>query len=226
MDYGKKYEGRPVIRLPRCLSLYLPLQALGLGPVYCTVLTTDDTMFKKFTQEADVKSLAREKSSKARKILSAIREQYSDLEEVLEELFPDKKTPVTIATCKDRTELLVRNGQPIFYKPRDGPWVPTLKFLYQYPGCMKVVRVDKGAIRFVLRGAAVACGGLKQETSDLPDGLEVGDPVALYAEGKHLPLAVGIMVMSTEEIMAAAKGFAIEQTHFLDDALWKCSELE
>ena len=147
-------------------------------------------MFKKFTQEADVKSMAREKSSKARKILSAIREQYSDLEEVLEELFPDKKTPVTIATCKDRTELLVRNGQPIFYKPRDGPWVPTLKFLYQYPGCMKVVRVDKGAIRFVLRGAAVACGGLKQETSDLPDS-----PRLVFRQ-KH-KTARGLLYIST-----------------------------
>jgi predicted RNA-binding protein (TIGR00451 family) len=48
----------------------------------------------------------------------------------------------------------------------------------------------------------------------------------LYAEGKDLPLAVGIMVMTTEEIQAASKGFAIEQTHFLDDALWKADELE
>ena len=170
--------------------------------------------------------MARVKSSKARKILNAIKEQYTELEEVIEEIYPDKKTPVTIATMKDRTELLVREGTPIFFKPRDGPWVPTLKFVYQYPGFLKAVRVDKGAIRFVLRGAAVACGGLKAPTSDLPEGLKVGEPVALYAEGKELPLAVGIMAMSTEEIKAASKGFAIEQTHFLDDALWKSPDME
>ena len=43
---------------------------------------------------------------------------------------------------------------------------------------------------------------------------------------KDLPLAVGMMVMSTEEIVAAQKGFAIEHTHYLDDALWNLSELD
>jgi len=185
------------------------------------------SMFKKFSQDADVKDMARVKSSKARKILSSIKEQYTNLEEVIETLYPDKKTPVTIATTKDKTELLVREGVPIFFKPRDGPWVPTLKFLYTYPGAIpQKVTVDKGAIRFVLRGAAVACGGLKAATSILPDGLKVNDPVALYAEGKDLPLAVGIMAMSTEQIKAASKGFAIEQTHHLDDALWKHPEFD
>lgn len=205
----------------------IPLQTYTLGTGTSTTPPTPaQQMFKKFTQEEHVSNMARVKSSKARKILSSIREQYEDLEDVLEELFPDKKTPVNIATCKDRTELLVRDGLPIFFKPRDGPWIPTLKFLYKYPGILKAVRVDKGAIRFVLRGAAVACGGLKQATSELPEGLKAGEPVALYAEGKELPLAVGVMVMSTEEIMAAQKGFAIEQTHFLDDALWKVGELD
>ena len=184
-------------------------------------------MFKKFTQEEHVKDMSRVKSSKARKILNSIREQFDEsLSEVIDELYPDKKTPVTIATMKDKTELLVREGTPIFFKPRDGPWVPTLKFLYKYPGILTKLRVDKGAIRFVLRGAAVACGGLKTPSSELPEGLTVNQPVALYAEGKDLPLAVGIMVMTTEEIQAASKGFAIEQTHFLDDALWRAGDLE
>jgi len=178
-------------------------------------------MFKKFSQEADVKDISRVKSSKARKILNSIREQYSDLDDVIDELFPDKKTPVTIAMLKNKTEFLVREGTPIFFKPRDGIWVPTLKFLYKYPGILTKVKVDKGAIRFVLKGAAVACGGLKTPTSELPDGLTIGQPVAVYAEGKDLPLAIGIMAMTTEEVQAAAKGYAIEHTHFLDDALWK-----
>ena len=38
-------------------------------------------MFKKFSQDADVKEMARVKSSKARKILSSIKEQYTNLEE-------------------------------------------------------------------------------------------------------------------------------------------------
>ena len=52
--------------------------------------------------------MSRVKSSKARKILNSIREQFDEsLSEVIDELYPDKKTPVTIATMKDKTELLV-----------------------------------------------------------------------------------------------------------------------
>ena len=97
--------------------------------------------------------MARVKSSKARKILSALKEEYELLEDTIEEMWPDKKTPVIIAECRNKMQLIVRDGLPIFYKPRDGRWVPSLRFLYKYPGIIKAVRVDKGAIRFVLRGA-------------------------------------------------------------------------
>lgn len=182
--------------------------------------------FKKFSQEEHVASMARVKSSKARKILSALKEEYELLEDTIDEMWPDKKTPVVIAECRNKMQLIVRDGLPIFYKPRDGRWVPSLRFLYKYPGIIKGVRVDKGAIRFVLRGAACACGGLKAPTSELPDGLAEGDPVAIFAEGKDLPMAVGLMTMSTEDILAAEKGFAIEDIHYLDDALWTCPGLE
>ena len=112
--------------------------------------------FKKFSQEEHVASMARVKSSKARKILSALKEEYELLEDTIEEMWPDKKTPVIIAECRNKMQLIVRDGLPIFYKPRDGRWVPSLRFLYKYPGIIKAVRVDKGAIRFVLRGAACA----------------------------------------------------------------------
>jgi malignant T-cell-amplified sequence len=182
--------------------------------------------FKKFSQEEHVASMARVKASKARKILSAIKGEYSTLEDALDAMWPDKKTPVVIAELRSKTQLLVRDGMPIFFKPRDGRWVPSLRFLYAHPGILRAVRVDKGAIRFVLRGAACACGGLKTPASELPEGLVPGDPVAIFAEGKDLPLAVGVMTMSTEDIRAAAKGFAIEEIHYLDDALWTCSGLE
>ena len=159
-------------------------------------------------------------------MLASLKEDFELLEDVIDEMWPDKKTPVIIAECKDKTQLIVRDGMPIFYKPRDGTWVPSLRFLYKYPGIMKAVRVDKGAIRFVLRGASCACGGLKTPVSELPEGLSAGDAVAIFAEGKDLPLAAGIMTMSTEEILAADKGFAISQTHYLDDALWNCPGLE
>ena len=185
-------------------------------------------MFKKFTQQDHVASFARVKASKGRKILSKIREQYPLLEEqgVIREMFPDKKSPVMVATCRNHLNLIVHDGTVIFYQPRDCPYVPTLRMLYNYPGILKSVRVDKGAIKPLMRGSSVFATGFRHPASELPDDLEAGEPVAIFAEGKQFPFAVGVMVLSSEEVRAADSGNAIECTHYLDDGLWKNPELE
>ena len=51
--------------------------------------------------------------------------------------------------------------EPIFFQHRDGPILPTLKFVHKYPEVkFTSVTVDKGAIPFVLGGANIMCPGL------------------------------------------------------------------
>ena len=53
---------------------------------------------------------------------------------------------------------------PIFFQHRDGPILPTLKFVHRFPGVeFTRVTVDKGAIPFLLGGANVMCPGLTNE---------------------------------------------------------------
>ena len=193
-----------------------------------------ENMFKKFNPESSVSSKGILKSSKARKLLAAISEQYPKLgdEEVLEGLFP-KKTPLVLATCADKIQLVLRtdkeNGienEPLFFQQRGTPWIPTLRFLHRYPGIMKKVTVDKGAIRFVMRGANIMCVGITSPGGDLPDDLEKGDPVSIHAEGKHLPFAVGVMLLSSEEVRTATEGHAVGSIHVLEDGLWKATSIE
>jgi predicted ribosome-associated RNA-binding protein Tma20 len=93
-----------------------------------------------------------------------------------------------INTCfsfsHDHIEIIVASsGELLFFRHREGPWVPTLKLLHKCklqstkPVCNKVInkpnaysssdpfclpwqQVDKGAIRFVLSGANIMCPGL------------------------------------------------------------------
>ncbi|CAB4062643.1 unnamed protein product [Lepeophtheirus salmonis] len=44
--------------------------------------------------------------------------------------------------------------------------------------------------------------------------------VAVTAEGKDTPLAIGITSMSTEEIATKNKGIGVENYHYLNDGLW------
>ena len=55
---------------------------------------------------------------------------------------------------------------------------------------------------------------------NLPDEVEAGRPVAIFAEGKQHPLAVGLTQMSTSDIKEKNKGIAVENVHFLLDGLW------
>ncbi len=65
---------------------------------------------------------------------------------------------------------------------------------------MVCVRVDKGAIKFVFKGADIMCPGVTSAGGLLPADLPEGAPVAVMAEGKEHALAVGILRMSSDEM--------------------------
>lgn len=109
---------------------------------------------------------------------------------------------------------------------------------------MKSVQVDKGAIKFVLSGANIMCRGLTSPGGRLPEGLEAGEPVAIFAEGKENPLAVGELAMSSDEMYVLLidwivfysspltssreknDGIGINLGHYLGDCLWQCTQIE
>jgi PUA domain protein len=91
---------------------------------------------------------------------------------------------------------------------------------------MTRVRVDKGAIKFVLKGADVMCPGLTSAGGDVSGELPALAPVAVYAEGKEHALALGTMKLSGADVRAVNKGIGIEVLHFAGDDLYKTGTLE
>jgi PUA domain protein len=91
---------------------------------------------------------------------------------------------------------------------------------------MPRVTVDKGAIKFVLKGADVMCPGLTSAGADCSVELPELAPVAVYAEGKEHALAVGFTKMSTKDIRNIKKGVGIEAVHFCGDQLWTAEPFE
>lgn len=53
--------------------------------------------------------------------------------------------------------------------------------------------------------------------------VEAGAPVAIYGEDKQHAMAIGITNMSTQEMRAVNKGMGVDNLHYLNDGLWKCS---
>jgi PUA domain protein len=124
--------------------------------------------------------------------------------------------------------------------------LPHLKLVHRFPTCFPSIRIDRGAIRFVLSGATLMAPGLTSVGGRLPTGnadengvygetaaigedggwyggrdLEAGEPVVICAEGKEEACAVGLLSMGTKEVKEKGKGPVVEEGHYLGDGLWK-----
>lgn len=160
-------------------------------------------------------------------------ETYPRLEPYLDEILP-KKEQVDLVKIPDRVSLYCLAGVPLFYQHMDDAIVPHMRLVHRYPWCFSRVRIDRGAIRFVLSGATLMVPGLTSPGGRLPgteedaeqygnDGkeLEVGDVVVVDAEGKEDACMVGILKMGSEEMKGKKKGVCIENGHYVGDGLWR-----
>ncbi|KRX21585.1 Zinc finger protein, partial [Trichinella nelsoni] len=161
-------------------------------------------MFKKFNEKESVSGMQQLKSSVQKEIRKKLLELYPSIEPYMDQILP-KKEPFRLLKCHDRVEILIGpNGDLLFFKSRDGSFIPTLRLLHQYPFLLPWQQVDKGAIRFVLSGANVMCPGLTSRGAKLTPEIEKNSVVAIMAEGKQHAMAIGEMKMSSEEILKFA----------------------
>lgn len=178
-------------------------------------------MFKKFNKD-DVHSRSNIKSSVQRGLKSKFVSQYPKLEDVADAIIP-KKSQLIHIKCEDKIQLYSIDDEVVMFQQFD-EIIPSLKVVHKYPQCFPRVKVDRGAIKFVLSGANIMCPGLTSAGADLPEQLEKDSIVTIYAEGKETALAVGKLIMSTDEIKSVNKGIGVELLHFLGDGVWNYQE--
>lgn len=98
----------------------------------------------------------------------------------------------------------------------EGEYFPTLKAALANEFDAKTVEVDRGAIRFVTNGADVMSPGIVAADDDV----EVGDIVLIVDENHKKPLAVGVSLITGEEMVENDSGKAIETKHYVGDEIW------
>jgi predicted RNA-binding protein (TIGR00451 family) len=104
-------------------------------------------------------------------------------------------------------------------------WLITLLFCWALvadPFILPHVRIDRGAIRFLLAGAHMMCPGLTSAGGWLPPvdaALPAGTPVAFDAEGKESAVGIGLTKIGTEEMKKVNKGVAVESITYVGDDL-------
>ncbi|KZT11468.1 uncharacterized protein LAESUDRAFT_710962 [Laetiporus sulphureus 93-53] len=184
-------------------------------------------MFKKFHPSSDVAGQTSVKSSVQRSIRSSLLSQWKIDPETLEQIWP-KKEPLTLVKCREHISIFTLHGEPLFFQHFDGPFFPTLRLLHKYPFVLPMVRIDRGAIRFLLAGAHMMCPGMTSAGGYLPpaeSALPVGTPVAIHAEGKEHAVGIGITKMDTEEMKKVNKGIGVETVTYIGDDFWALQTL-
>jgi PUA domain protein len=134
----------------------------------------------------------------------------------------------------DRVSLYTLHSTPLFFQHMDDALLPHLTLVHKYPFAFHRLRIDRGAIRFVLSGATLMAPGLTSPGGRLPgpelsdedkekygaEDLKEGEVVVIEAEGKETACMVGVLKMGTGEMKKVKKGQACEAGHYLGDGLW------
>ncbi|KAI0838867.1 translation machinery-associated protein [Hypoxylon sp. FL0890] len=194
-------------------------------------------MFKKEINTAPKSKL---KSSVQRSLRQSLLSTYPLLNPYIDEILP-KKGSLESMKLPDRCTLYVLDSQPLFFQHDTSTLLPHLRLVHRFPSAFPSIRIDRGAIRFVLSGATLMAPGLTSAGGRLPSGavtergegegldederwkreLEKGEPVIVRAEGKTEACAVGFLLMGTKEVKEKGKGPVIEDAHYLGDGLWR-----
>ena len=107
------------------------------------------------------------------------------------------------------------DGEPYIILIDERPF-PTLKAALANEIDAKTVTVDMGAIRFVSNGADIMSPGIVATS----EGVEAGDIVLIIDETHGKPLAIGVSLISGEEMVENDSGKAVETKHYVGDDIW------
>ncbi len=122
-----------------------------------------------------------------------------------------------VELIEDELTLLRINDVNAFFKLQQR-WIPTLRYL-QANNVLKTVVVDMGAIKFLIGGADVMRPGIVEIDQTI-----VKDEVIVIVDvNNQKPIAVGVALLSGEEMKKAASGKVIKNIHYVGDKIWQAA---
>lgn len=131
---------------------------------------------------------------------------YSDLIDKKSKVELLETYPYNLILIDDEVNVMIMDGKPY----------PTIKAGLSKEIKDKYVVVDMGAVKFMTNGADVMIPGIV----DADKSIEEGDVVFIIEETHKKPLAVGISLISGEEMLEKDKGKAVKTIHYVGDEIW------
>ena len=143
-----------------------------------------------------------------------IKQFQDELKKTFTNDFFNEKSSVETGDFDDQPLIFV-DGEPcfMFYENKI---IFTLHGLNKFKPKQKFVVVDMGAIKFVSNGADIMAAGIVDADLDIKNGAQVWICDVNYRK----PLAVGVALMTGEQMVKEKKGKAVENIHYVGDGLW------
>ena len=129
------------------------------------------------------------------------------------DLFSGKMFEI-IETNQD-IHLYLVDKEPLLLE-KDGVLFPSLRGALSRPFPQRRIRVDMGAISFVVNGADIMRPGVVEVTPDVT----AGKPVQIVDERHGKPLALGIALFDAADLLAQEKGKIARTWHYVGDDIW------
>jgi PUA-domain protein len=143
-----------------------------------------------------------------------VKELLTDLHDKFQGDFFDVKTSVDVGNVEEFTVFLVNDS--IDFMMYQDKVVLTLQGVNTYQLRNKYVVVDMGAVGFIIKGADVMAPGV----TDADAGIQKDDLVWICDEKHRKPLAVGIALVTGEEMRTNKSGKAVKTLHYVGDRFW------
>jgi PUA domain protein len=111
--------------------------------------------------------------------------------------------------------IILIDGQPVVMNI-EGTYFPTVKGALELDITEKYVVVDRGAVKFVVKGADIMSPGIIEADSKIQEG----DLVIIIEETHRKPLATGRALISGPEMVENREGKAVKTVHHIGDKVW------
>ncbi|XP_006887994.1 PREDICTED: eukaryotic translation initiation factor 2D isoform X1 [Elephantulus edwardii] len=180
-----------------------------------------------FAKAFRVKSNTAIKGSDRRKLRADVTAAFPNLgANQVSELVPGKEELNIVklyAHKGDAVTVYVSGGNPILFELEKNLY-PTVYTLWSYPDLLPTFTTWPLVLEKLVGGADLMLPGLVVPPSGLPQ-VEKGDLCAIALVGNRAPVAIGVAVMSTAEMLTAGlkgRGFSVRHTY--QDHLWKSGD--
>ncbi|XP_006834126.1 PREDICTED: eukaryotic translation initiation factor 2D isoform X1 [Chrysochloris asiatica] len=180
-----------------------------------------------FTKAFRVKSNTAIKGSDRRKLRADVTAAFPNIgTDQVSELVPGKEELNIVklyAHRGDAVTVYMSGGNPILFELEKNLY-PTVYTLWSFPDLLPIFTTWPPVLEKLAGGADLMLPGLVVPPAGLPQ-VQKGDLCAITLVGNRAPIAVGVAVMSTAEMLTSGlKGRGISVLHTYQDHLWKSGD--